>query len=142
MANKLSIEVHVSIKAPVSKVWQALTDPALIKEYMFGTNTTSDWKKGSKITYSGVWEGKEYTDSGTIIDIIPEQVLNTTYYSPLSGKEDIPENYANVIYTLKPDIDGTVLTIWQDNLENEAAQEYMVKNWDMVLNSLKKLLEK
>lgn len=142
MANKLTIEVSVSINAPVSKVWQALTDPALIKEYMFGTNTVSEWKKGSRITYSGVWDGKEYTDSGTIVDIIPEQVLNTTYFSPLSGKEDIPENYANVIYTLKPENGGTVLTIWQDNLDNEAAQEYMMKNWHMVLDGVKKLLEK
>ena len=60
MANKLSVKVSRDINAPVSKVWQALTDPALIKQYLFGTETKSDWKKGSSITYTGVWEGKSY----------------------------------------------------------------------------------
>ncbi|HCN84536.1 MAG TPA: ATPase, partial [Sphingobacteriaceae bacterium] len=59
MANKLTSSVSIIIDAPVSHVWQALTDPALIKEYLFGTNTRSDWKKNSSITYTGEWEGKK-----------------------------------------------------------------------------------
>jgi NAD(P)H-dependent FMN reductase/uncharacterized protein YndB with AHSA1/START domain len=142
VGNKLSMEASTVLNVPVNRVWQALTDPALIKEYMFGTNTESDWKKGSTITYSGLWEGKEYKDSGTIVEIIPEQLLHTTYYSPLSGKPDLPENYANVIYEIKPEADMTILTIKQDNLDDEKAKEYMEGNWDAVLKSLKALLEK
>lgn len=142
MRDKLSMEVSIVLNVPVNKVWQALTDPALIKEYMFGTNTESDWKKGSTITYSGLWEGKEYKDSGTIVEIIPEQILHTTYYSPLSGKPDIPENYANVIYEVKPEGNTTVLTIKQDNMDDEKTKQYMEGNWDAILKSLKALLEK
>jgi len=142
MGNKLSMEVSIVLNVSVNKVWQALTDPALIKEYMFGTNAESDWKKGSSITYSGLWEGKEYKDSGTIVEIIPEQLLHTTYYSPLSGKADVPENYANVIYEVKPEGNTTILTIKQDNLDDEKAKAYMESNWDAVLKSLKSLLEK
>jgi len=100
MANKLSVKTGININAPVSKVWQALTDPAMIKEYLFGTNTVSDWKKGSSITYSGEWEGKQYEDKGNIIDIVPEKLLHTTYFSGMSGKEDKSENYNIVTYTL------------------------------------------
>ena len=142
MANKLSVKTGININAPVSKVWQALTDPAMIKEYLFGTNTVSDWKKGSSITYSGEWEGKQYEDKGNIIDIVPEKLLHTTYFSGMSGKEDKPENYANVIYELTPQNGSTVVTITQDNIDDEKGVEHMKKNWEMVLDGMKKLLEK
>jgi uncharacterized protein YndB with AHSA1/START domain len=141
MANKLTAKASININVPVSKVWKALTDPALIKEYLFGTNTTSDWTKGSSITYSGEWEGKSYVDKGLIIDIVPEKLLHTTYYSGMSGKEDKPENYANVIYKVSPDDGHSVITITQDNIDDEKQQQHMVENWGKVLESMKKLLE-
>jgi uncharacterized protein YndB with AHSA1/START domain len=142
MANKLSVKVSRDINAPVRKVWKALTDPAMIKQYLFGTETKTDWKKGSSITYTGVWEGKSYEDKGKIVDIIPEKLLHTTYFSSMGGKEDKPENYANVIYQVTPAKGHTVLTISQDNIDNEAGVEHMKKNWGMVMDGMKKLLEK
>lgn len=141
MTNKLTAKVSKSIDAPVDKVWKAITDPAMIKQYLFGTDAHTDWKIGSPITYSGVWEGKAYEDKGTIVDIIPGRLLHTTYYSPLSGKEDKPENYNNVIYEVKPENEKTVVTIIQDNIENEEGVEHMKKNWGMVLESMKKVVE-
>jgi len=141
MPDKLTAETEISIKAPASKVWQALTDPAMIKQYLFGTDTVTDWKKGSSITYTGEWEGKPYTDKGKIIDIVPEKLLHTTYFSGNSGKEDKPENYANVIYRVKPEGGNTIVSISQDNIDNEAAVGHMKQNWGMVLDGMKKLLE-
>src|SRR4051794_23634831 len=113
MANNLTSTNSISIHAPASKVWQALTDPAQIKQYLFGTNAKSDWKKGSPITYTGEWEGKTYEDKGMIIDIIPEKKLHTTYWSSMGGTEDKPENYNNVVYELSPEGNDTKLTITQ-----------------------------
>lgn len=142
MANKLVFKKSTPIHAPVSKVWQALVDPAQIKEYMFGTNTESDWKKGSSITYSGEWNGKAYKDKGTIVEIVPEKILHTTYFSSMSGKEDKPENYANVIYEVAPQGDQTIFTITQDNIADEAQLRHMDQNWAMVVDAMKKMLEK
>lgn len=142
MANKLTFKKGITINAPVSKVWHALTDPAMIKEYLFGTNTVTDWKKGSPITYSGEWQGQKYEDKGKIIDIIPEKLLHTTYFSFMSGKEDKPENYANVIYEVEPQGNQTLLTLSQDNIDNEAGLQHMDDNWSMVMGGMKKLLEK
>ena len=142
MATKLVSKSSLHINAPVNKVWQALTDPALIKEYLFGTNTITDWKKGSTITYEGEWQGKTYKDKGVIVDIVPEKLLHTTYWSSMSGKEDKAENYNNVVYELKAENGGTLVTISQDNIENEKQLEHMNQNWGMVLNNMKKLLEK
>ena len=142
MVKKLVSKSGIIINAPVSKVWQALTEPAQIKQYLFGTNTVSDWKKGSPISYEGEWEGKKYKDKGTIIEIVPEKLLHTTYWSSMGGKEDKPENYNNVIYELQPQNGKTLITISQDNIDTEEQLKHMEQNWAMVLDSMKKLLEK
>jgi uncharacterized protein YndB with AHSA1/START domain len=142
MAKKLEAKSSIVINAPVNKVWKALIDPAQIKEYLFGTNAVSDWQKGSPITYEGEWEGKKYKDKGTIIDIVPEELLHTTYWSSIGGKEDKPENYNNVIYELQPRGESTMVTISQDNIADEAGLKHMEENWGLVLSNMKKLLEK
>ena len=142
MEQRLVSRSNTIINAPVNKVWEALTNPALIKEYLFGTNTITDWKKGSPITYEGEWEGKTYKDKGVIVDIIPEKLLHTTYWSSMGGKEDKPENYNNVLYEVKPQGGGTLITISQDNIADEKQLEHVNQNWGMVLDKMKKMLEK
>jgi hypothetical protein len=57
MNNKFIAEATTIINAPVSKVWQALVNPKIIKQYLFGTDVITDWKVGSPITYGE--NGKE-----------------------------------------------------------------------------------
>lgn len=137
----LTLEVSTIIATGTSKVWDALTNPAIIKQYMFGTDTTSDWKVGSRITYKGIWQGKEYEDGGTITELEPEKKLVSTYWSSMSGTEDKPENYATVGYFLEPTEKGTKLTITQNNIKTEEAKEHLISNWNMILDTMKKILE-
>jgi len=37
----------ITINAPAAKVWDALINPELIKQYLFGTEAISDWEVGS-----------------------------------------------------------------------------------------------
>jgi uncharacterized protein YndB with AHSA1/START domain len=62
MKKGLTARTSITIHAPVSGVWEALTEPELIKQYLFGTEAVSDWKVGSSIAYKRVWEGKSYED--------------------------------------------------------------------------------
>ena len=142
METALIVKVDKYISAPVSEVWRALTDPKLIKEYFFGTEAVSDWKKGSTLVFKGEWEGKSYEDKGTILEIIPNQLLKYNYWSNLSGSEDKPENYANITYQLAPEGNGTRLIIIQDNIENEEKREHSEKNWLYIMDSMEKLIVK
>ncbi len=139
---KLSVTSSIEINAPVERIWQAFTDPQLIKEYLFGTSVVSDWKKGSPITYSGEWNGKKYQDKGVIVDIEPHKVLHTTYLSSMSGKEDKPENYNNVVYEIKQGDGHNEVSITQDNIETEQEATHMRQNWTQVLQGMKQVLEK
>ena len=56
MSQNLIATASITIKAPASKVWNALVDPKAIQQYMFGTNAVSDWREGSPIGWKGEWQ--------------------------------------------------------------------------------------
>ncbi len=129
------------IDAPPARVWDALTKPDLIKQYLFGTKVTTDWRVGSPITYEGVWEGKAYKDKGKILQVEPGKLLVSTFWSALSGLPDVPENYQTVRYELSPEGGGTKLTLIQDNNATQEEAHHSEQNWNMVLEGMKKVLE-
>ena len=141
MNKTLIAKATTTLNAPPSKVWEALTQPELIKQYLFGTQVTTDWKVGSPITYKGLWEGKAYEDKGKVLQIEPGKLLVSTFWSSLSGVPDVPENYKTVRYELAPAGSGTRLTITQDNNASQEEATHSEQNWNMVLDGLKKLLE-
>jgi uncharacterized protein YndB with AHSA1/START domain len=140
-AANLIARSSITIEAPPAKVWQALVTPAAIKQYMFGTNVTSDWKEGSPITWKGEWQGKAYEDKGVIRQFKPNQALQYTHFSPLAGLPDKPENYHTVSIQLSPDGNGTRVSLTQDNNPTEEARSHSEKNWKMMLDGLKKFVE-
>jgi uncharacterized protein YndB with AHSA1/START domain len=141
MNNKYVAKATTTINAPVSKVWQALVNPEIIKQYLFNTDVISDWKVGSPIIYRGEWEGKPFEDKGEILEMEPEKLLKSTHWSPLSGVPDSPENYHTVTYTLSDQGESTEVTITQDNNASEEEKAHSEKNWQTVLKGMKDLLE-
>lgn len=142
MKNNITGKVSISIDTDVSEVWDALTNPKIIKQYFFGTETTAEWREGGSIIFSGEWEGKSYQDKGTILNIEPNRLLRYSYWSSMSGIEDKPENYVPVTYALSEGNGKTTLTVTQENIPTEKMKEHSEKNWKMVLENLKTLLEK
>ena len=134
-------KASIEVQAPASKVWEALTRPELIQQYLFGTQVVTDWQAGSPITYKGVWQGKPYEDKGKVLQVEPGKLLVSTFWSSLSGEADIPENYKTVRYELSATGGGTTLTILQDNNASQEEAEHSEQNWKLVLEGIKKLLE-
>jgi uncharacterized protein YndB with AHSA1/START domain len=141
MAKTLVLKMSVSINAPKSKVWDALTNPVQIKKYLFGTDTFSEWKQGRPIAFRGVWEGRPYEDKGTILAIEKEKILKYNYWSNFSGEEDKPSNYNNITFGLTEAKGRTLLSLTQDNIKTKEAQLHSENNWGLVLNKMKALLE-
>lgn len=142
MSTQLSLTVSILIAAPVTRVWEALTTPELIKQYFYGTQAESDWKEGSPLYFRGVYEGKEYLDKGIIKKSTPPHLFQYTYISSMSNLEDKPENYATITYELKEENGMTHLTVTQDNMHSQEAKEHSEQGWQYVLGELKKLVEK
>jgi len=141
MKQNFIAKATITISAPASRVWDALTKPDLIKKYLFGTEVTTDWRVGSPITYKGSWEGKTYEDKGKVLQVEPGTLLVSTYWSSMSGLPDVADNYKTVRYELAPQGGGTRLTIIQDNNATHEEAVQSEQNWKMVLEGIKKLIE-
>ena len=129
MGKGLVATASTTVHAPSSTVWDALVNPAKIKQYMFGTNVVSDFKEGSPITWKGEWKGKPYEDKGVIKRAAPGRVLEYTH------------NEHRVIVELSGSDGTTNVRLRQDNNPDEKAKQESEKNWAMMLEGLKKMLE-
>ena len=132
----------IAIDAPRERVWAVLTDPDAAKEFMFGTDLDTDWTVGGPIRWRGVWEGKPYEDHGVILELEPGRRLVNTHFSPLSGEDDVPENHHTLTWTLDDAVDGTVLTLSQDNNATPQAAEHSKRMWDSLVESVKEIAER
>ena len=142
MEKNLTARTSVTIDAAPQKVWKALTTPASVKEWLIGTEVSTDWKEGSAINFTGEYEGKKYHDKGIIKKPEPNKLLQHTYWSSVSGKEDKPENYNLVTYKLDARDGKTLLTLTQDNNKSEKEKEHATENWKQVLKKLKEVAER
>jgi uncharacterized protein YndB with AHSA1/START domain len=139
---KNRVKKVITIHAPASEVWKALTDKELVKKYFFGTNVESDWKTGSRITYSGVWKGKKYEEEGEILDIEENMLLRHTFPKSMAGGQGQRPAYYTVSYELKPvNAEETELSVTQDGSLSESSAEQSGENWEQVLNGLKEVVE-
>jgi uncharacterized protein YndB with AHSA1/START domain len=137
----MEVSKTIEINAAPDKVWKALTNPELIKQYLFGTEASSDWKPGSSLVFHGQWQGKIYEDKGKIIAAEPNRLLHHTYWSSMGGLEDKPENYVNVKYKLDSQNGHTKLTLTQDGVKTEASKKHLEENWEKVIEGLKHVAE-
>ena len=139
--NKLTSKTTITFNAPILKVWKGLIDPAIVKQYFFGTDLKSDWKVGSAITFSGEWEGHKYEDGGIILKIHPPDLLKYNYWSSMAGTENKPENYNTITYNLSETDGITTLIITQDGVKSQEALEHSEQNWTAIFDGLKALIE-
>jgi uncharacterized protein YndB with AHSA1/START domain len=132
---------ETDISASPARVWSALTDPAEIEKYMFGSRVETDWKPGSRIVWAGEYQGKAYRDKGEILEVEPERRLVVTHFSPMSGQQDAPENYHTLTYRLEPRDGKTHVSLSQDNNSNEDEAAHSRDNWAAMLTALKDVVE-
>jgi uncharacterized protein YndB with AHSA1/START domain len=133
--------VTTTIAAPADSVWDALTKPEVVKQYMMGATVASDWKPGSPITWKGEFKGKSFEDKGRIQRIEPKKLLEYTHYSAMSGEPDVPENYHLVTVTLAPDGNSTRVDLTQTNNPTDEGRKHSEDNWKQMLAGMKKVVE-
>lgn len=142
MTGKYVATSTITIDAPPDRVWAVLVDPDAIKEFMFGTDVETDWTIDGPIIWRGVWEGKEYEDKGVVLEFEPGRRLVTTHFSPLSGQDDVPENYHTLTWTLEGRGDSTKLTLSQDNNASVEGAEHSKGMWDALVKTVKAIAER
>ena len=142
MRHDLEVSESIEINTGPGRVWETLTSPEKIKEYLFGTQTITDWKKGSEIIFEGEYRGKKYRDKGVIKEIIPEKILTYTYWSGFTGLEDKPENYSLITYTLEKIGGGKTRFTWkQKGFGDENGYKHSKDGMKGLLEQIKSISE-
>jgi uncharacterized protein YndB with AHSA1/START domain/DNA-binding transcriptional ArsR family regulator len=126
------------IKADVTAVWQALTDPDMTRRYYFGSIVESDWRAGAAYRYRSP-DGEDLI-TGTVVEIDPPRHLVTTFLPHWEGAEDAQAS--RVSFELESVGDATKLTVIHENIDpaSELGAEF-VEGWAKILSGLKSLLE-
>jgi uncharacterized protein YndB with AHSA1/START domain len=141
-AKDLIAKAQVTVNASPDEVWDALINPAKVKQYMFGADVKSDFKPKSRISFTGEWEGKPFEEKGFVLEVEKGKLLRYNTFNPASDKPDIEENYHAISIELKAVGDKTEVSLAQDNNESEEMRLHSQKNWEMVLEKLKSVVEK
>jgi uncharacterized protein YndB with AHSA1/START domain len=148
MKKPLIVKNNIVIEAPATRVWDALVNPEKTKQYMYGCETVSDWKKGSPLLWKGLHEGKEMVFvQGTILDIQPGMFLKYTALDPHSPIDD-SANPITITYELTEEKGKTLFTVTQGDYamvaegERRYAEAYNNgEGWNPLLAEIKKLVE-
>lgn len=127
------------IRTTPEKLWQALTDPEIIRKYWFGVTQESEWKPGSawKMSFA---DGR-LADTGEILEVDPPQRLVLRWRNEFMP-ELKAEGETRATYVLEPVGDTVKLTIVHEIAKpGSKFIEKVSGGWPKVLASLKSLLE-
>jgi uncharacterized protein YndB with AHSA1/START domain len=125
----------IYIASTPDKVWAALQDPEMTKQFWGRSRNFSDWKVGSR------WEHQDYDNSanidviGTVIESNPPHRLVLSWASPHA-----PASSSQVTFDIQPFEDAVRLTVTHGNLD-DATSGPVTQGWPAILSSLKSLLE-
>ncbi|KAA5536421.1 ATPase [Taibaiella lutea] len=138
MARNIS---SIIINTTQENVWNALTQPELVKLWQFGSELITNWEAGSPIKFRTAWEDKVFEQWGKVIEVHPYESIRYSLFAPRPDLEDKPENYFEMSYLLEPKDNGTMLTIVQHDNRPGAVQEDPQGAENAILQSLKQVAE-
>jgi uncharacterized protein YndB with AHSA1/START domain len=129
------------------KLWQALVDTELMREYWVGPDggcarvNVSDWKAGSWWEHQRV-DGSGAVDIvGRVVEADPPHRLAYTWARPADAEDE--SKHSRVSFDILRHSDGLVrLTVTHEGLEGDPSMLAGVSGgWPKVLSNLKTLLE-
>jgi uncharacterized protein YndB with AHSA1/START domain len=139
-----SIEKTVSISAPPAVVWEALTTPDLMKQWMadpeVGLDINTNWTIGSPLIIKGFLH-KTFENKGTVLQFEPSKILEYSHLNSLSRLSDAPQNYSSCEFKLVPDGERTSLTITIRGFPTESIFKHLNFYWRVTAGILKKFIE-
>ena len=134
----------IEINSTASKVWTAITDAEMVKQWQYGSVLTTSWEPGTSIRFSTEWGDDVFEQWGTVIEFDPEKTLKYSLFSPRDDLLDSPENYFFMTYSLQEAQGSTVLSIIQDDPRPQALPQESVdeEQGNTILKGLKDLIER
>lgn len=137
-----TIKKEIELKAPIERVFSALTNSEEIPKYFPLKSVESTWKIGSEVLYKGEVNGNPFTDFGVIEKLSFPNLYQYRYWSDNHGTKRTEEYYLTISYSLEELSEGTLLCVKQSNIKSPELYELMNNQvWDFLLGSFKEYIE-
>ena len=127
------------IRTTPEKLWSALTDPEVMKEYWFGCRCESEWTAGSP--WKLVYADGSIADSGEIVEAEPPRRLVIRWQNQLKP-ELRAEGQSHCTMELEPS--GTAVKLSITHTIERDRSKFIVAvsgGWPKVISNLKSLME-
>ncbi|RYE25323.1 MAG: SRPBCC domain-containing protein [Sphingobacteriales bacterium] len=133
----------ILINASPAAVWQALTYPELMQQWMSETpfEILTTWEVGSSFSITGPWYKSKFENQGKVLQFQPERVLSYSHLSSLSRLPFTDANFCILSFRLEPQGNGTQLNFTAENFPTEAIYRHLVFYWNVALELLRKFVE-
>jgi uncharacterized protein YndB with AHSA1/START domain len=129
---------EIYIKTTPERLWQAITDSDMRRQYWFGVGVESEWTDGSP--YRAVHPlSPEAIVEGENLEVDPPRRLVQSFAAVWSDAVK-GEGTSRVTWEIEPVGDSCRLTVTHDQLR-EHASPALYGGWPMILSGLKTLLE-
>jgi uncharacterized protein YndB with AHSA1/START domain len=129
---------EIYIKTTPERLWEAITNPELRRQYNFGVGVESDWTQGSRYVSSHPGADGPLAE-GENLEVDPPSRLVQSF-TALWGDDVKEEGTSRVTWEIERVEDSCRLTVTHDQLR-EGANEQLYGGWPMILSGLKTLLE-
>jgi uncharacterized protein YndB with AHSA1/START domain/DNA-binding transcriptional ArsR family regulator len=131
---------EIYIKTTPERLWQALTDPALVQRYYFNSVIESDFQPGSPLIYRQADTGRLDIE-GEVVEADPPRRLVHTF-SVRWDPEIAADPPTRVTWEITPMGDACLLAVTHDGFASETQTYRQTQGgWPMILSGLKTLLE-
>jgi uncharacterized protein YndB with AHSA1/START domain len=138
-ANSSTFVYVTFIRTTTDKLWSALTDPVMMRDYWFGMHQESDWLPGS--SWRLVNDDGEVKDAGEILECEPGKRLVIKWRNEF--RPDIQaEGYGRCCIEIESLQDAAKLTITHSiEQPNSKLIEHVSSGWPRIISNLKSLIE-
>lgn len=138
-----NVIVKQRFNAPADKVWNAITDKDLMKEWYFDI-PDFELKEHHQFNFYEPGNEHKFHHQGEILEIVPGKKLKYSWTYP-----EISKDKTLVKWELEEDQEGTLMTLTHKGLENfdhlgvDFSRDSFESGWkDLVETSLKEFVEK
>ena len=107
-----NVVIKQRVNAPVDKVWKAITDRSLMKDWYFDIADFST-DLNSEFSFYGSEEKNKHQHHGEILEVIPNEKLKYTWSYP-----QITKDKTIVKWNLQDEGDKTLVILTHKGLEN------------------------
>ena len=143
LATRPSLTLKRRLNAPPAKVYAAWTDPEKIARWFGPAQVVAgsvradiDGRIGGRYRVSfKMQDGEHHEVAGVYREMVPNQRLAFSW-----AWHSTPERESQVTVSLKPDGDGTLLTLQHEQLFDQAARDGHETGWIGTLDKLEKYL--